>query len=307
MTESLFELKGACMGATAAWLAVSGPDAESFLQGQATQDLRGMQPGNLRRSLWLNLKGKVLGETQIIKSQDTWWLWSAYTPSESLRARLKDFIIADDVTVTDARQDWQHITIAGADTLRALDLGPPPSPGTWRTTPGGGMLFNGRPGLPHVWELALPATTTRNELPKPLPSFTPEDLTLARLSAGQPAIPQELGADDLPQEAGLEQDAISFSKGCYLGQEIMARLHAMGRVRRQLLRIRGAGTPPLPGTHLLQHGKRCGEVRAAAATRHPDSGWRGLGMVNLLGLDPAGLDLPDGRIAHFFAPSDTKI
>ncbi len=264
-----------------------------------------MKPGDVRRSLWLSLKGKVLGETQVLKGEREWWLWSAHTPGEILRTRLEDFIIADDVTVTDARPDWHHYTIADADTLRHLDLGPPPPPGTWRAIPDGGMLFAGRPGMTDVWEWAMPAATTHREPSDALPSLTQDELTLARLAVGQPAIPQELGPDDLPQEAGLEQDSISFNKGCYLGQEIMARLHAMGRVRRQLLRIHGEGTPPAAGTDLQQHGKRCGEVRAAVAMPGPNSQWLGLGMLNLLGVDASTmLSLPDGRAAYFAAPRE---
>jgi hypothetical protein len=99
-----------------------------------------------------------------------------------------------------------------------------------------------------------------------------------------PAIPAEFGPGDLPQEAGLETVAISFTKGCYLGQEVMARLQAMGQVRRRLVRVAGLGLAPAAGVELLQAGRRVGELRAA---EHYGTGWLGLAMVNLLGLDRA--------------------
>ena len=60
-------------------------------------------------------------------------------------------------------------------------------------------------------------------------------LALARVASGMPAIPVEMGPTELPQECGLEDDAVDFDKGCYLGQEVMARIHAMGQVQRVLL------------------------------------------------------------------------
>jgi hypothetical protein len=100
-----------------------------------------------------------------------------------------------------------------------------------------------------------------------------------------PAIPGEFGPQDLPQEAGLETSAISFTKGCYLGQEVMARLHAMGQVRRRLVRVGGPGPAPARNVELRQNEKRVGELRAAADDGQ--GGWLGLAMLNLLGLDPA--------------------
>jgi folate-binding Fe-S cluster repair protein YgfZ len=85
----------------------------------------------------------------------------------------------------------------------------------------------------------------------------------------------------------LETVAVSFTKGCYLGQEVMARLHAMGQVRRRLVRVAGDGPAPSAGASLRHAAddKRAGELRAAVDDGR--GGWIGLAMVNLLGLDPA--------------------
>jgi tRNA-modifying protein YgfZ len=104
------------------------------------------------------------------------------------------------------------------------------------------------------------------------------------LAAGVPAIPAEFGPSDLPQEAELEHTAISFTKGCYLGQEVMARLHAMGQVRRRLVRVGGVGAVPVAGAELQQNARRQGELRATAPTADGQA-WIGLALVNLLGLD----------------------
>jgi len=136
-----------------------------------------------------------------------------------------------------------------------------------------------------IWEWLCPRSGSENSLPPPegLRVLEAAALRRARLAAGYPSIPDEFGPNDLPQEAGLEANAVSFTKGCYLGQEIMARLQAMGRVRRHLVRVAGPGTPPLSGAGILQAGKRCGEVRAAIDDTQ--GGWFGLALLQLLGLD----------------------
>jgi hypothetical protein len=80
--------------------------------------------------------------------------------------------------------------------------------------------------------------------------------------------------------------AVSYTKGCFLGQEVMARLRT-GKIRRRLFRVAGTGLPPEGRpTPLLQAGRRVGELRSAAADG--SGGWLGLAMLILLGFDPAG-------------------
>ena len=103
-----------------------------------------------------------------------------------------------------------------------------------------------------------------------------------RIAAGIPAVPQDVGPGDLPNEGGLEDAAISTTKGCYLGQEIMARLKTRGRLRRRLTRVRGTGSVPALPAVLWQAGRKAGELRSAAPEKnggglhrigHADGGW----------------------------------
>ncbi len=275
---------GLLAGLPAAWVEVTGPDAATFLQGQCTQDLRALRLGETAFALWLTLKGKVMGESLVLKAEgDAWWLWSAHTSGAALAERLQEFLIADDVTIAVGGTEWAQLTLAGdlgEAWLRAAraDREPPP-PGRAEAW-GGGWLFSGRRGQERVWDWVCPAAETR--VAEAGGMLTEADLRRDRLAAGVPAIPAEFGPDDLPQEAGLEAVAISFTKGCYLGQEVMARLQAMGRVRRKLVRVAGAGPVPAAGAELRRAGKRVGELRAAA---EDGAGWFGLAMINLLGLD----------------------
>lgn len=288
-------VSGLLAGVSTAWVRVTGPDAAAFLQGQCTQDLRSLQPGETTFALWLTLKGKVMGESLVLKAKEgEWWLWSAHTSGAALVQRLDEFVIADDVVIAATGPEWTQLTIAGEvgeAWLRSVREGREPPAAGRAEAWGGGWLFAGRRGQARVWDWVHPAG--------PLPPaalemgvLTEAALRLDRLAAGVPAIPVEFGPGDLPQEAGLEAVAISFTKGCYLGQEVMARLQAMGQVRRRLVRVAGAGLAPDAGGQLLQAGRRVGELRAAA---DHGSGWIGLAMVNLIGLDKtAEIGLADG-------------
>ncbi len=296
--------KGVRRAQPEAWLRVIGPDAADFLQGQCTQDLRGLKVGQTAWALWLSIKGRVQAESLVLRGgDDVWWLWSAHSEGAALAARLEEFIIADDVTVenvggvAEAGGGWEQITLAGEATeawLRERREGvAPPAAGSWVEF-GGGLLFAGRRGREKIWEwMRSPggagAADASEALSAELGELREEDLVRGRIAAGVPAIPGEFGAQDLPQEAGLEEVAISFTKGCYLGQEVMARLHAMGRVRRRLLRVAGEGGAPASGAGIFADGasgKAVGELRAAVDDGR--GGWIGLAMVNLLGLAGVG-------------------
>ena len=108
-----------------------------------------------------------------------------------------------------------------------------------------------------------------------------DEMARRRIEAGIPAVPADLGPGDLPNEGGLEADAISYTKGCYLGQEVMARLKAMGTVRRRLVRVAWAGEEILTLPAALFLGARqVGELRSAAP--EAKGGAIGLAMVSLL-------------------------
>jgi folate-binding protein YgfZ len=252
---------------------VSGPDAFSFLQGQSTQDLRPLREGAAAAAygLWLTVKGKVVGDGFVLRGVDPeeFWVGSYFTPAATLLARLEAFLIADEVTLEDQTAAWSGLSL-----LSATEEGPAAGPGSFRFTGRRVAAGNAEWVARREVAAALPPPQGRE--------LDAAQMKLLRLDAGIPAIPEEFGPADLPQEAGLEGAAVSFQKGCYLGQEVMARLKAMGQVRRQLWRVAGEGNLiPAPGTPLRGAEDRpVGEVRGAA----PDGrgGWIGLAMITLL-------------------------
>ena len=275
-----------------ACLHVTGEDALTFLQGQFTQELRSKTEAPVAYGLWLNQKGKVLADSFILlETTDNLWIISFTSSAAVIRERLEAYVIADDVVIEDVTADWSAVTVGGPDAEAWLirELGGAPAAGEFFKVPKGGWIFRGRRGDETSFEWVRPAESA---VPAGLAPVSPDDVERLRISAGIPRVPQDIGVGDLPNEGGLDETGISYTKGCYLGQEVMARLKAMGTVRRRLVRVRGAGrgVPAVPCA-LLQGEKRVGELRSAVADGA--GGFIGLAMITKLGLDPVAKLAPE--------------
>ena len=274
----------------AACLRVSGEDSLTFLQGQFTNDLQQKGKGGATYGLWLNQKGKVLADSFVTKtSPQEAWIVSYFSPAAVIRERLEAYIIADDVVIADETADMRGVTLFGAGAPAELALGAP----AW-SFPGRRTRESHRE---YVFPLALDAVVTAQLAGGT--EWTFAQVEQRRIAAGIPAVPADIGPADLPNEGGLETEAISYTKGCYLGQEVMARLKNLGQVRRRLVRVRGAGEPPARLAAVFQGARKAGELRS---TVRDGAGWIGLALVSLVQLNrEAGLALvPDGlSCIHF--------
>lgn len=264
----------------AAWLRARGADAGEFLQGQFSQDIRPAREGSVVYGLWLDNKGKVLADSYlgIGSASDEYWIASVASPGAAIRRRLEEFIIADDVVIEDGPP--------GAAVALLGEGG-----GAWlASAPRPGVYFRGRRTLAENWEWIFPQSAG-DEVTAALggmPELVAADLERLRIRDGLPAVPADLGPGDLPNEGGLEAEAISYTKGCYVGQEVMARLKSKGRIRRQLRRVAGSGPVPAVPAELWQEAARVGELRSAVADA-AGGGYAGLALVSLAGIRP---DLP---------------
>ena len=261
------------------WLRVTGEDAANFLQGQFTNDLRGLAAGRAVYGLWLTLKGKVLADSFVVRGngENEFWLGSYHSPAAVVRERLESHVIADDVLVEDQTGEWSAVSVLGGEAAALLSAPAPKDafhfPGRRESGLSAECVFRAAAGEPE-W-LALGTVAAIGE----------EEMTRRRIAGAIPAIPVDVGPGDLPNEAGLEADAISYTKGCYLGQEVMARLKSMGQVRRRLLRVAGAGVeiPPRPAAVFVA-ARQVGELRSAVSDGA--GGWIGLAMVSRLHVTP---------------------
>lgn len=262
-------LTGAYIYNPSAALSIRGPDANSFLQGQFTNDLK--RPiGAVVYGLWLNQKGKVVADSHVLRvAAEEFLVLSQHSAAAVIRQRLEDYIIADDVTVTDETADWRVLAVWGAraNEISLQVFGGTPDHDTFGVD-GRSRIFRGRYSAGENYSVLVPADLVDETLGRLVAAgCVPVDEATAeseRISSGIPAVPADLGPGDLPNEGGLDASAISYTKGCYLGQEVMARLKNLGQVRRRLLVIAGAGPTPPRGTEIFQGAKRIGETRSAA-------------------------------------------
>lgn len=265
-------------------LRVSGDDALNFLQGQFTNDLRNPLAGSAVYGLWLNQKGKVVADSFVLGADEgkAFWVLSYFSPAAAIRERLEAYIIADDVVIEDVTPAWTGVTVFG-----------PVDPVTLTAQVPGSIAFGGRRGgVCLEWLLPVAGESAVKNLLGGARELSDGEMARRRIEAGIPAVPADIGPGELPNEGGLDASAISYTKGCYLGQEVMARLKSMGQVRRALRQVAGRGAAPAPGTALCQGERKVGELRSVSAE---GDGFVGLALLTLLNLDvAAGLSTTPG-------------
>lgn len=278
----------------AAWLQVSGPDAAAFLQGQFTQDLRFEGGKGCGYGLWLNAKGKVQADSFVFATgAGAFYVGSYASPAATVRERLETFIIADDVTVDDLTGETRAVGIWGPGARALLERAGLPVPGTNGFSESErALVFRGRHVAEENFDIVVPGEAAASWEGKLLGALGEvgghevgaNEAASARIAAAIPAIPVDLGPADLPNEGGLEAAALSYTKGCYTGQEVMARLKSMGQVRRLLRRVRMPAAPPALPAALYQGERKLGELRSIA----PEAdGFIGLAMITLMHLNPS--------------------
>jgi folate-binding protein YgfZ len=255
------------------------------LQGQFTQDV---QAGSNRSyGLWLDQKGRVTADGHVFRQAANDFLVVSFSgPAKHLLARLEAYLIADEVELADETAAWAGILIWG-DGAAGQSV-----PGDVLAFPSRRAGTGSRQWLMREERVEDVSAGLRKH------AAIERDLRAAeleRLRQGVPAVPADIGPRDLPNEGGLDEVAISYTKGCYLGQEVMARLKNLGQVRRRLHLVRGAGAPPAPGAALHQGERKAGELRSAAAD---GDGFLAMAMLSLVNLeDNAPLSLEPGGVA----------
>lgn len=246
-------------------LAVRGEDAAEFLQNQGTADVRGAD-GLCRYSLFLDHKGMVQSDARVLRLGEESFLLIRYAPDgDSLREKLERHIIADDVETEDLTGRYRLEVRESTPVEREL------SPGSF-VRDGEAFLMTGRLWGAGTVERLVPREEPLDEAVRWVDE---EAATLRRLRAGIPLVGVDLTAENTPLEGGL-LSAISFEKGCYLGQEVVARQHRLGRSRKKLVRVE-SDSALRAGQVLELGGKEVGTVTSAAALE--DGSWLGLAMV----------------------------
>jgi folate-binding protein YgfZ len=264
-----------------AYLSFTGPDRVRYLNAVLTNDIKSLSAGQGNVSLLLNPQGHILAEIEAYAFADKLFCVSYAMIRERLVEVLDKFIIMDDVTLTDETERFGTLALEGpkaAGTVRevsGIDIGTlgelsftdgavgaipcrivKRSPGG---VPGAEFVVE-RKKLPALWEILLNAAQKNGGGPMGYSA-----LSGLRLAQGVPWFGYDFGKKQIPQEAGLQDSHISYTKGCYTGQEIVERVRSRGQVNRQRVRLTFSGEAvPNAGTSLMMEDKEVGFVTRAA-------------------------------------------
>jgi folate-binding protein YgfZ len=262
-------------------LMVTGNDRLDFVQGQLSNDVKGLPVGGVTHALMLNHKGHALADVRVVRRGEDLLLIVEGGKGELVRQSLEAHIIFDAVKVQVA--DYLHVTVQGSQVLDKLkgediDL----ADGAFQGASSGALWFKCQRTSELGADVLVPIASVPTFLAwlgqRGLPLAGEGALTAARIAAGIPAAETEAGDGVLPQESGLES-AVSYRKGCYLGQEIMARIEARGKLRRSLaqLQFEELSNSLEVGEPVIQADKGVGRLGAVAT--HPELGTIALAVI----------------------------
>jgi folate-binding protein YgfZ len=249
---------------------VEGDDRVAFLQGQLTQDVKAMRPGETRAAAGLTPKGKLLFVARLHALPDRLRLLLPPTSGESVLAHFHKYGVFQKVAVSDSSDAFLRVGLYGA--AAAKDL------------PEGSTLLPAEGEF--VGDILAPATA-RSELDawlraRRLRPISEEEAEVRRIEAGRPRFGQDANESNLPDEVGLDE-AISTTKGCYVGQEIVARMRTYGRANRRLVGFRfPEGTISAGSLLMLPEESEPGKIeqgRVTSSVLSPRFGAIGLGYA----------------------------
>ena len=246
-------------------LVVSGPDAAEYLQGQLTNDTEAIAPGEWIYAALLDRKGHMQADMRVLRPGDGPELWLDLEP-EGLAAasrHLGMYKIGREVEVADESESHTLISLIGpraTEFARAVD-------NTSLRTEAGVDLIVALAERDSVREALLAVGAVE---------VSAEAAEIVRVESGRPRFGAEMGTETMPAEAGIVEQAVSFTKGCYIGQETVARLHYKGKPNRHLRGLRLSAPAPA-GAPVRLGEKEVGTL--GSATLSPALGPVGLAIL----------------------------
>ena len=250
-------------------LLVSGPEAAEYLQGQLTNDTEAIEPGEGLYAALLDRKGHMQADMRVLRPAEGPDLWLDLEPEglEAARKHLGMYKIGREVDVVDVTTEWAILSLIGPRAVEIAGSAPLPENSCEAVTIGGAeCIAVGAPAGVDVFVAASGRDRAREALlAAGAVEVSPEAAEILRIEGGQPRFGAEMGTETMPAEAGIVEDAVSFTKGCYIGQETVARLHYKGKPNRHLRGLRLSAPAP-PGAALLLGDKEVGTLGSAAVS-----------------------------------------
>lgn len=270
-------------------LAFAGPDAQAFLQGQLSNDVGALAPGSVQASSYNSPKGRMLATLFLWRQgSDTFQALVAADVSEALRKRLSMYVLRAKVSVADLSRSRAVFGVGGAPARDAVQaaFGAAPAPGQVLDTDTATLV-----GLPDgrivVVGPAESAIDLRARLAAHATTVAPDTFRWLGIRSGVPVIGAATQDLFVPQTANWDLlGGVSFQKGCYPGQEIVARTQYLGRLKERLQLFHLDGAPPPPASRIFGTvfgDQACGTVVDSASA--PGGGSDLLAVVQLSALE----------------------
>jgi tRNA-modifying protein YgfZ len=225
-------------------LLVQGPDSAEYLQSQLTNDIDALAPGQGCYAALLERKGHMRADMRVLQlSSGDIWLDTEPIATEALLRHLETYKVGRQVEIEDVGASWAILSLIG------------PVAAELAGAPGLGLEHAQRDvELGGVEALAVATNLGLDLIPRPPDAqavrqalveagafeVSEEAAEILRVETGRPRFGAEMGEDTIPQEAGITDRAVNFEKGCYIGQETIARLHYKGKPNRHLRGLRSA-------------------------------------------------------------------
>ena len=263
-------------------IVVSGQDRASYLQGLLTNDIAALRAGTGCYAAYLTAQGRMVSDLHVYELGDVILLALPGATTAAVLAKLDQFIFSEDVQLGDVSDALASVAVVGPDAARILaplvgaelaELAGLPGHGNLRRVVDGQTLIvlrvadTGEPGYGLI--------AGRDQMPELMQALRTagavdvdaDTAEVLRVEAGLPLFGRDMDEDTIPLEAGIEQEAISFTKGCYVGQEVIIRVmhRGHGRVARRLVGlVLGEDDPlPPPGTTLHSADREVGVVTSS--------------------------------------------
>jgi folate-binding protein YgfZ len=274
-------------------LALTGADRKAFLNGQVTNDVEALEPGRGCYAAFLTPKGKMLGDLRILDTGDELLLDTERVSLQSLFDLIRRFSIGHDVALHKRTLETGLLSLIGSGARKLAGAGALPEEEHAHVE----SEIGGRPVRLIATDVGVDVLCAAEDTQAVAAALheagaepiAEEQAEVLRVERGRPRYGVDLDDTVIPQEAGLNARAVSFTKGCYVGQETVARLFYKGKPNRHLRGIRLAA-PAEPGTSLTVEGKEVGRVSSPVVS--PRLGPVALALVRREA--PPGTTLDDG-------------
>jgi len=227
-------------------LLVTGGEATEYLQGQLTNDVEALEPGEGLYAALLDRKGHMQGDMRVLRPGEGPDLLLDTEPEalEAVRRHLGMYKIGRDVDVVDVTAERAILSLIGPRAVEIAGSAALPENCCEEVTVAGAQVLavGTAAGIDLIFDTAARNRVQEALLAAGAAEVSAEAAEIVRIESGRPRFGAEMGTATMPAEAGIVEQAVSFTKGCYIGQETVARLHYKGKPNRHLrgLRLSGA-------------------------------------------------------------------